>query len=172
MKTYLARHDGRERRLTIRPVQENRFEVTVDGFVHEVDVRSYTSDHLSMLIDSRSVEATYAFQGESLGLRIRNEEYELELQDERKRKKRAAPADNAAGPEIVKAAMPGKIVGLLVRPGDLVRAKDAVVVMEAMKMENEIACRRGGRVRAVCVVQGQTVEKDVVLVEIDPEPES
>ena len=58
MKTYLARHDGRERRLTIRPVQENRFEVTVDGFVLEVDVRSYTSDHLSMLIDSRSVEAT------------------------------------------------------------------------------------------------------------------
>ncbi len=171
MKTYLARRDGRERRLTIRPVQENRFEVTIDGAVHEVDVRSYTSDHLSMLIDNRSVEATFAFQGESLGLRIRNEEYELELQDERRRKKRAGPADNAVGPEIVKAAMPGKIVGLLVRLGDQIKAKAAVVVMEAMKMENEIACRRGGRVRAVCVVQGQTVEKDAVLVEIDPEIE-
>jgi biotin carboxyl carrier protein len=171
MKTYLANRDGRERKLTIRPVQENRFEVTIDGAVHDVDVRSYTSDHLSMLINNRSVEATYVFQGERLGLRIRNEEYELELQDERNKKKRAALTDGADGPEIVKAAMPGKIVGVLVRPGDLIKAKAAVVVMEAMKMENEIACRRDGRVRAVCVVQGQTVEKDTVLVEIDPEAE-
>jgi biotin carboxyl carrier protein len=168
VKTYLARRNGRERKLTIRPVQEDRFEVTIDGAVHEVDVRSYSSDHLSMLIDNRSVEATYAFQGERLGLRIRNVEYELELEDAGKKRKRAELSDNAAGPEFVKAAMPGKIVGLLVRPGDLIKAKDAVVVMEAMKMENEIACRRGGRVRAVCVVQGQTVEKDAVLVEIEP----
>jgi biotin carboxyl carrier protein len=170
MKTYLARRDGRVRKLTIRPVQEDRFEVTVDGSVHEVDVRSYTSDHLSMLVDNRSVEATFAFQGERLDLRIRNEEYTLELVDERKKRKRAALADNASGPEIVQAAMPGKIVGLLVKPGDMIAAKGAVVVMEAMKMENEIACKRGGRVRAVCVTQGQTVEKDAVLVEIEAEP--
>jgi glutaconyl-CoA/methylmalonyl-CoA decarboxylase subunit gamma len=169
LKTYLVRRDDRVRKLTIRPIQEDRFEVTIDGSVHEIDVRSYTSDHLSMLVDNRSVEATFAFQGERLDLRIRNEEYALELVDERKKRKRVESADNAAGPEIVKAAMPGKIVGLLVKPGDVIEAKGAVVVMEAMKMENEIACRRGGRVRTVCVIPGQTVEKDAMLVEIDPE---
>ncbi|MGD0783006.1 MAG: hypothetical protein ABSA30_09145 [Candidatus Aminicenantales bacterium] len=87
MKTYLARRDRRERKLTIRPIREDRFEVTIDGAVHEVDVRSYSSDHLSMLIDNRSVEADYVFQGERLGLRIRNDEFELELSDERKKRK-------------------------------------------------------------------------------------
>jgi len=172
MKTYIVRRDGRERRLTIRPLQENRFEVTIDGDVHEVDVRSYASDALSLLIDNRSVEATYTFQGERLGLCIRNEEFDLELQDERKKKKRApGGAGHTAGPEIIKAAMPGKIIEVKVRAGDRIEPKAGVVVMEAMKMENEIACRRGGRVRTVCVVQGQTVEKDAVLVEIDPETE-
>lgn len=172
MKTYFVRRDGRERRLTIRPLQENRFAVTIDGDAHEVDVRSYASDHLSMLIDNRSVEATYAFQGERLGLRIRNDEFEMDVQDERKKKKRApGGAGHTAGPEIIKAAMPGKIVEVKVRAGDRIEPKAGVVVMEAMKMENEIACRRGGRVRIVCVVQGQTVEKDAVLVEIDPKAE-
>jgi biotin carboxyl carrier protein len=169
MKTCLVRRDGKERRLTIRPVQENRFEVVIDGSVHEVDVRSCDSDHLSMLVDNRTVEASYAFQGERLTLGIRNAEFGLDLVDERKKRRRADLADSASGPEIVKAAMPGKIIALLVKPGDLIAPKASVLVMEAMKMENEIACRRGGRVREIHVVPGQTVEKDAVLAIIDPE---
>ncbi len=167
MKTYLVRRDGRERRLTIRPVQENRFEVVIDGSVHEVDLKSCDSDHLSMLIDNRTLEASYAFQGEQLTLGIRNGEREMELVDERKKRRRAGLADNASGPEIIKAAMPGKIIALLVKPGDAIAPKAPVLVMEAMKMENEIACKRGGRVLAVRVAPGQTVEKDTVLVEIE-----
>jgi biotin carboxyl carrier protein len=167
MKTCLVRQNGRERKLTIRPVQENRFEVDIDGSVHEVDVRSCDSDHLSMLVDNRTVEAFYAFQGERLTLGIRNSEFEMDLVDERQKRRRSDPADNAAGPEIVKAAMPGKIIALLVKPGDCLAPKAAVLVMEAMKMENEIACRRGGRVREIRVVPGQTVEKDAVLAEIE-----
>ena len=167
MKTYLVRRDGRERKLTIRPVQENRFEVVIDGSVHEVDVRSCDSDRLSLLVDNRTVEASYAFQGEKLALGIRNAEFEMELVDERKKRRRADLADNASGPEIVRAAMPGKIIGLLVKPGETVAAKAPVLIMEAMKMENEIACRRGGRVRAIRVAPGQTVEKDAVLLELE-----
>lgn len=169
MKTYFVRRDGRERRLTIRPLQENRFAVTIDGDAHEVDVRSYASDHLSMLIDNRSVEATYAFQGERLGLRIRNDEFEMDVQDERKKKKRApGGAGHAAGPEIIKAAMPGKIVEVKVRAGDRIEPKAGVVVMEAMKMENEIAAPVSGTVKVVSVAAGARVAEGDPLVTIEP----
>ncbi len=60
--------------------------------------------------------------------------------------------------------MPGKIVRVLVRPGDAVVAKQGLVVVEAMKMENELRAARAGRVREVAVTEGQSVEAGALLV--------
>lgn len=71
------------------------------------------------------------------------------------------------GAGAVLAIMPGKIVRVLVEPGQSVKEGEPVCVLEAMKMENELHARQGGTVKAVHVKPGDDVEKDQVLVEIE-----
>ena len=75
------------------------------------------------------------------------------------------PAQAGAG--AVLAIMPGKIVRVMVEPGQQVEEGEPVCVLEAMKMENELHARQGGVVRAVHVKPGDDVEKDQVLVEME-----
>jgi len=63
--------------------------------------------------------------------------------------------------------MPGKVVRLLVTPGQEVQAGQGLIVVEAMKMENEIASPRAGRVAEVAVTSGQTVESGAKLVVLE-----
>ena len=72
-----------------------------------------------------------------------------------------------AGEVRVAAPMPGRIVRVLVTPGDTVVARQGLVVVEAMKMENELGAPRGGRVREVTVTEGTSVESGRVLVVIE-----
>ena len=83
--------------------------------------------------------------------------------------KKAAPAKKkaAAGANSVTAIMPGAILKVLVAEGDPVEAGDVVVILEAMKMENEIQAHRAGRVKTVHVGPGDSVENGQALVEIE-----
>jgi biotin carboxyl carrier protein len=63
--------------------------------------------------------------------------------------------------------MPGKVVRVLVKPGDTVKGRQGIVVVEAMKMENELRAPRDAKVRQVPVVEGQSVEAGAVLVVLD-----
>jgi len=78
----------------------------------------------------------------------------------------ATPAAEASAGAVL-AIMPGKIVRVMVEPGQQVEEGQPVCVLEAMKMENELRARQGGTVRAVHVKPGDDVEKDQVLVEIE-----
>ncbi len=72
--------------------------------------------------------------------------------------------------ESIKAPMPGRVVKILVAPGDEVQADQPVAIVEAMKMENEIRTQRAGRVAKVGAVAGDTVDGGAVLVELEPHP--
>jgi biotin carboxyl carrier protein len=92
-----------------------------------------------------------------------------EALDQRGRALRALSAATATrhGPEPIRAPMPGLVTRVLVVAGDAVRAGDSIVVMEAMKMENELRAKSDGKVRAVVVAPGTAVEKGMVLVELE-----
>jgi pyruvate carboxylase subunit B len=94
---------------------------------------------------------------------------QVEALDERTRTIRqlTGPAGRAAGPAALVAPMPGLVVRVNVRPGDRVQAGQGVVVIEAMKMENELKAASGGVVKAVEVAAGSAVEKGAVLVEFE-----
>lgn len=79
----------------------------------------------------------------------------------------SGPAAVEAGAGAVSAIMPGKIIRVLVEPGQQVEEGEPVCVLEAMKMENELSAPRSGTVQAVHVKPGDDVEKDLVLVEIE-----
>jgi biotin carboxyl carrier protein len=76
----------------------------------------------------------------------------------------SASSHTGEGPQRVTAPMPGKIVKLLVKPGDKVQARQGLVVVEAMKMENELRARAAGMVREVRVAEGASVEAGAILV--------
>ena len=73
----------------------------------------------------------------------------------------------AAGAQRIVAPMPGKVVRVLVRPGDEVAARQGLVVVEAMKMENELASPRAGRVKEIAVEPGASVETGRLLIVVE-----
>jgi pyruvate carboxylase subunit B len=95
--------------------------------------------------------------------------FETEALDERTRAIRDTTAATAAptGPAPVRAPMPGLIVRVNVHVGDEVEAGQGVVVMEAMKMENELRATAAGRVKSIEVVPGAAVEKGTLLVALE-----
>jgi acetyl/propionyl-CoA carboxylase alpha subunit len=102
-------------------------------------------------------------------LRIDGRRFAVEALDERTRAIRdvasAALSTQRARP--LTAPMPGLVVRVHVSPGDLVSAGQSIVVMEAMKMENELRAPMAGKVKAVRAVIGAAVEKGVILVEFE-----
>jgi biotin carboxyl carrier protein len=88
--------------------------------------------------------------------------------DERTRAIRdlAAKSEVDSGPAPLKAPMPGLVVRIAVAVGDTVSAGQALVVVEAMKMENELRAASGGVVTAIRAIEGTAVEKGAVLVEL------
>jgi pyruvate carboxylase subunit B len=95
--------------------------------------------------------------------------HEVEALDERTRAIRelAAATTGPSGPEPLVAPMPGMIVRVLVQPGDIVQPGQGLVVMEAMKMENELRATSSGTVKAVKVSPGTAVERGALLVEME-----
>jgi pyruvate carboxylase subunit B len=96
--------------------------------------------------------------------------FDVEALDERTRaiRERAGITAGPAGPAPLVAPMPGLIVRVNADVGDTVQAGQGLVVMEAMKMENELRAQAGGRVKSVLVAPGAVVEKGALLIELEP----
>jgi pyruvate carboxylase subunit B len=95
--------------------------------------------------------------------------FEVEALDERTRAIRELSGAGAgpSGPAPLKAPMPGLIVRINVQVGDAVQAGQGLVVMEAMKMENELRATAAGKVKSIVVSQGTAVEKGALLIELE-----
>jgi len=170
MKKFAVVLEGTEKILEVTPQSDHRLQVTIDGTPHDIDIRFCTADTLSLLIDNRSCDLSYSYSGQKLEIHVRNQYFAMEVLDEREmRMRRALAHAESSGTEVIRAFMPGKIVQVHVKPGDLVQAKAPILSIEAMKMENEIFSKAGGVVRTVHVKPGQTVENEALLVEIGPE---
>jgi biotin carboxyl carrier protein len=101
---------------------------------------------------------------------VRGERWETEVIDERTRNIRSltGAAVRPQGPGVLRAPMPGLVVRVLVEAGQVLAVGSGVLVLEAMKMENELRAHAAARVRAVRVRPGEAVEKGQVLAEFDP----
>ena len=119
-------------------------------------------DHSHVLVATREGK-------ERWDLHLDGERFEVEVIDERTRAIRAMTGQGAApaGPKPVKAPMPGLVVRVQVEPGDRVEKGTSVVIIEAMKMENDLKAEGDGVVSRVLVEPGQAVEKGAVLVELE-----
>ncbi len=156
-----------------------RHEVSLDGGNATLDgreVSAQTADvagtPLRVVSIGDEVHRVVAKRGKGRGtytLWVDGYRFEAEALDERTRAIRdiSAATSKPAGPAPVVAPMPGLIVRLNVAVGDVVAAGQGVVVMEAMKMENELRATSAGRVRSIAVTVGMAVEKGMTLVELE-----
>jgi acetyl/propionyl-CoA carboxylase alpha subunit len=151
-------------------------DVEIDGGLVTVGGRTYSADLVEipgtplrqLLIDGRPLSLPVAPAGRGRWvLAPGGERLEMEVIDERTRHLRslAGGGEPRRPPGTLKAPMPGLVVRIEVEPGRQVSAGDPLLVLEAMKMENELKAGVAGTVRAVRVASGEAVEKGQVLVE-------
>jgi len=137
------------------------YHVTIGGRTLELDLVR-TGDHgVSVLVDGTSHDLGLEKTPDGFAVLVRGDRFDVDLKDAVK----GAVVGRAAahGPLRLTAPMPGKIVKVLVQEGDPVEAGRGVLVMEAMKMENELKASRAGTVQEVRVKEGQAVEMGAVL---------
>ncbi len=168
--------------------KDGLLQVDLDGRLHLVDARRINDSVVSMLVQldgdaapSRSIDASFAHSTHFArsGPAVQPVAGDLDVHlDGRTIPVQIRPAGSfgrqkkeggasGSGPQRVVSPMPGKVVRVLVKPGDQVTARQGLVVVEAMKMENELRAARDGRVREVSVAEGHSVDAGMLLLIVD-----
>jgi biotin carboxyl carrier protein len=132
----------------------------------DLDVRRVGASSFSILIGRRSFYFEVAREGDELVIASREGVARVALADPLRRAAATVRAHQQGRAEM-RAMMPGRVVAVMVKAGDEVKAGAGVLVVEAMKMENEIKAPKTGKVLEVKVAAGQTVEKNDLLVIIE-----
>jgi biotin carboxyl carrier protein len=149
-------------------VVDGPVECLVDGRVVNADVRMLELGVMSLVITSADAHGRqYRCVLDGDGVVIGGHRYGFEVDDPRSLQGRRGAGAGAEGPRPVKAPMPGRAVRLLVAVGDEVEEGQGVVVIEAMKMQNELKSPKAGRVVRVGVAVGDTVGSGDVLVVVE-----
>ena len=166
---YRATLEGIEHELEIAELNARSYRIKLAGIEHELDVRRVGPTSFSILVCDRSFDLDVVRDGDELIVVSRGGAIRVTLVDAKRyaHRGRAGQLPPAAGPAEVKAMMPGRIVNVLVKPGDEVTHLQGLVVVEAMKMENELKSPKAGKVVEVKVLPGQTVEKGELLIIIE-----
>jgi biotin carboxyl carrier protein len=156
--------DGRRVSVEVHADREG-YRVEVNGQVMEVDARRGAHGAMSLIVAGASVPALIERRGEGYTVHLREDTFDVVLAEGAR--VGAGGPRVAAGPLRVTAPMPGRLVRVLVEPGQQVAAGQGLVVMEAMKMENELRAARAGRVAEVHARERQAVESGALLVVLD-----
>ena len=164
---YVVTVDGKELEVVL-----NGTEVTVGGRSMSAELVAVPQTPLrELVIDGRS--CTYAMTPESDGWSVMSggEVHRMRVDDERAVRlgKLTGSGGRSGAGGTVKAPMPGLVLRVEVEEGQVVAAGAGLVVLEAMKMENEIKAPVAGRVEAIHVDGGQAVDKGMVMLELSPE---
>lgn len=158
-----ARLNGQVVRVEVKD-REGRFAVTLDGRPLEAELEQ-TGEFSSLLVDGQSYELGLEERPGGYRVLLPGRTLEVDLADA------ATGTDSLArpsgGPARVTAPMPGKLLRVLVEAGQEVEPGQGLLVMEAMKMENELRAPRAGRVEVVAAREGQAVETGALLLVLE-----
>jgi biotin carboxyl carrier protein len=141
----------------------DRWECRLDGHAVHVDAVIPRRDVLSLLIDGRSYEIKREQTATDLHMWVGSARFAVELRDPRSLRSRQKSAGDEKGPKKILAPMPGHVVRVLVAENSEVEAGQGIVVVEAMKMQNEIKSPKKGVVKKILATPGAAVNPGDVL---------
>ncbi len=155
---------GRSRTVELERSHES-WRARLDGREVAADLAEIAPGKYSILLDGRSFEVSVTALPASGTLRIQSgsEEFAAEIIDPRIWRGRRGALVEAEGRQQVLAPMPGKVLRVLVKAGEKVEANQGILVVEAMKMQNEIRSPKTGTIERLLISEGQTVNAGEVL---------
>lgn len=159
--TYDVTLDGKNHRLELDRA-DGRRSCRLDGREIEVDAVLARPDVLSLRIGNLAYEVKCERVASELHLWVGSERFAVEVRDSRSLRGRTRSVDDR-GPRKLTAPMPGKVVRVLVSQGDGVETGTGVLVVEAMKMQNEIKSPKKGTIQKILVNEGAAVNAGDVL---------
>jgi biotin carboxyl carrier protein len=154
---------GRLRRVEIGVDATGAQRFVVDGRAIAADAVTVEEGALSLIMEGRQYRCV--LDGDAVV--VAGQRVEFTVEDPRSLRGRRGAGEGATGPRVVKAPMPGRVVRLLVAEGDEVAEQQGVIVIEAMKMQNELKAPKAGRVTRVAAAVDATVGAGEVLVVIE-----
>lgn len=122
----------------------------------------------SLILDGKSYES-YVYQGdEDWQVLLRGRQYQVKIEDEREKRLRAAAGGGVAegGEFHLKAPMPGLVVSVLVKEGQEIKKGQVMLILESMKMQNELKAPRDGTMGRIRVKAGESVEQKQALLSL------
>lgn len=165
MKLDLVINGAPERIEILAPSPSCRFRLG-EGEIRDADVEVPEPGVYSVLLNGRSYDARVEEHPDCLVIVIDGYRFETEVRDPRRWSRQSA-GRGAGGVQTITAPMPGKVVRVLVAPGEVIEPGQGLVVVEAMKMQNEMKAPRAGKVLSVPAKQGATVAAGEVLATIE-----
>jgi biotin carboxyl carrier protein len=155
---------GKQTRVVELGREDNRWRIALDGQPLDADAVEIAPNTFSILLRGQSHEIRVTpLPNGTLTLQTGSEEFTAEVIDPRAWSGRRHSAVEAEGRQQIVAPMPGKVVRLLVKPGDTVEAGQGLLVVEAMKMQNEIQSPKSGVVERLLAEEGQAVNAGQIL---------
>ena len=169
-KRYVTRLKGAKDTVPvdIEDLGDGTFRLTLGGTTHTVDARVLEHGAVSLLVDARSYDVELDESGDEVQVLVDSEVVTVDVADERAVRLRVGAAGfSVSGKVVVTAPMPGKVVRVLVTPGASVTEGQGLVVVEAMKMENELKSPKAGTVVEVFAKEGSAVEANAKLLTVE-----
>jgi biotin carboxyl carrier protein len=165
---YVATLEGEEHEIEVEELSADSFAIRFGTHRFEADLRKVGPASFSVIVENRSYDFDVVRDGEETVVASRTGSKRLTLIDSARRAAHGtARRREVTGRVEIKATMPGRVVSVLVAPGDEVKEGQGIVVVEAMKLENELKSPKAGKVQEVKVVAGQTVEKGELMIVIE-----
>jgi len=169
-KRYVTRVRGARESVPvdIEDLGDGRYAIRIGGRTHTVVARALEHGAVSLLVDGRSYDVELDESGDEVQVLVDFELLTVDVADERAVSLRAGAAGfSVTGKVLVTAPMPGKVVRVLVAPGAQVTEGQGLVVVEAMKMENELKSPKAGTVVEVFAKEGSAVEANAKLLTVE-----
>jgi biotin carboxyl carrier protein len=141
--------------------------ISVDGEHFGVEAQILRPGVLSLIVEGRAWRVVPDDDPNEPALHIDGQRIPYRVDDPRSLKGRRAHASGTDGPKAIKASMPGRVVRVLAQKGEAVEAHQGVVVIEAMKMQNELKSTKVGKVAELRVAAGDTVVAGDILANIE-----
>ncbi len=155
--------------IEVKEKGEGLYEVVLDGERHVVDALQLDHGAVSLIVDRASYSVEFEDTSDTwINVLVKGQVFPVEVLDERRLRMRAATGRFAVeGPQTIVAPMPGKVVKVLCKVGDEVKEGQGLVVIEAMKMENELSSPKDGVVKEIVAVENASVESNAKLVVVE-----
>lgn len=160
---------GERREIRLDVDADGLYRATVDGEEREIHAEVLRPGILSLLISGRAyrVVGEETVEAEDSAVHVGRERFSYRMEDPRSLRSRRRASEHGEGPLTLKASMPGRVVRLVAAEGEAVSAGQGVLVVEAMKMQNEVKSPKEGVVVKLLVAQGETVGagQDLAVIE-------